>query len=101
VPGGYPDTTPPSAEFDDHDDDDHDDGPDGDDSSPDGPDTSFVTHRSEGDDRDRTPVPAAASSEPSTAVPEKPAFSLFSWIRRDPPPSVPPTGDKPGPEEDR
>jgi len=94
VPGGYPDTSSPAAEFDDHDEgDDHDDGPEGDDPHPEASD-SFGSHRSD-EEHDSTPVAAEAPS----AAPEKPAFSLFSWIRREPAA----TEDKPddGPEGDR
>ncbi len=103
VPGGYPDSTSPAAEFDDHDEgDDHDDGAEGEDSHADGPEP-FASHRSEGADHEPAPASVAASSEGSAAAPERPAFSLFSWIRREPTTSVTTaaTEDKPGPEEDR
>jgi hypothetical protein len=89
VPGGYPDTSSPSSEFDEHDEGD-DDGPEGDDAAPDGPEASF---RPDGADRDPAPV----SSETPSPSADKPAFSLFSWIRRDQPASP----DKPDPEENR
>jgi uncharacterized LabA/DUF88 family protein len=89
VPGGYPDTSSPSSEFDEHDEGD-DDGPEGDDAAPEGPEASF---RSDGAERDPAPV----SSEPPSPSADKPAFSLFSWIRRDPQASP----DKPDPEENR
>jgi uncharacterized LabA/DUF88 family protein len=102
VPGAYPDAASPSAEFDEHDDgpegDEHDDGPEGDDAAPDGPEASFRTGR---DEPDQAPVSVGASSDASSSIPEKPAFSLFSWIRRDAPTSIPPAADKPDPEEDR
>ncbi len=92
VPGGYPDTASPASEFDDHDEgDDHDDGPEGDDAPADGREAPF---RSDAADHDQTPVPASTEA---SSIPEKPAFSLFSWIRRDPPPGP----DKADPEENR
>jgi uncharacterized LabA/DUF88 family protein len=101
VPGGYPDTTSPAAEFDDHDDgDDHDEGPEGDDSNPDGPEpvSSFVGREPEPGEPASVKAHADGPAETS-AGPEKQPFSLFSWIRRDPPPTVPPASDKPGPED--
>jgi hypothetical protein len=92
VPGGYPDQASQAAEFDD-DGDDHDDGPEGDDAHADGPEGAFASPHSEGSEREPALPPVTA--EPS--VPEKPAFSLFSWIRREP--SA--VDDKPEPDENR
>jgi len=101
VPGGYPDTTPPSAEFDDHDHDDgddhdHDDGPEGEDSGADGPEpgSAFAGRVADGGEPISVKAREESPSEPGPSA-EKQPFSLFSWIRRDPPA----TTDKPGSEE--
>jgi uncharacterized LabA/DUF88 family protein len=102
VPGGYPDTTAPSAEFDDHDEgDDHDDGPEGEDSASDGPEPGSAFSARDASGSEPPSVVTAREENPAEPPPsaEKPAFSLFSWIRRDPPTSSPPVTDKPGPED--
>jgi uncharacterized LabA/DUF88 family protein len=87
--GAYPDATIPAADFDD-DADDHDDGPEGDE----GPDAGPGAFAGEAE---RAAGPAEPAPEPHPAEPvdaptEKPSFSLFSWMRREP-------ADKPDSEE--
>jgi len=101
APGAYPDASAPAAEFDDHDEsDDHDEGPEGEDSAADGPDPGSAF--SERDAERAEPALSKAGGErPAEPAPnpEKPSFSLFSWIRRESSSSPAPGSDKPGPEE--
>jgi len=101
APGAYPDASAPAAEFDDHDEsDDHDDGPEGEDSAADGPDpgSAFSERDAERAEPALSKAEGESPAEPAPN-PEKPSFSLFSWIRRESSSSPTPGSDKPGPEE--
>jgi len=97
--GGYPETTAPGGGDDSADADDHDEHEEIDDdsaaveASPDTRPESAAPSPAEGLDR---PGPAGAAAPGAPPASERP-FSLFSWIRREAPPSVPPAAD---PDED-
>ena len=80
--GAFPEGTTGSQGDDGPDGDDHDDG---DDDMAGGDESASQAH----------PTEAAPAPEPPRVEPERPAFSLFSWIRRDPPPEPPPADRKP------
>ncbi len=91
--GAFPDGTAGGHSEDGPEGDDHDDG---DDDMP-GGDEGHAASSSHGDESPGQAHPAEAppAPEPPRAEPERPAFSLFSWIRRDAPPEPPPAERKP------